>query len=164
MRTCAGKEGTMSDATTGGAEREVLITRIFEARREEVFRAWTDPDQVAEWYGPEQFDAPREKIRIDPRVGGRWELTMVRRDGGGEFAIGYEILELVEPELLVMRSDPMPEVGMHEPTVVRVELHDHGEKTRMTLSDGPLPAEGRGPAEAGWNAALDKLARLVASD
>ena len=51
---------------------------------------------------------------------------MVRRDSGGEFAVGYEIVELVEPELLVLRSDPMPEMGMPEPTVVRVELHDHG--------------------------------------
>jgi len=66
----------------------------------------------------------------------------------------------VEPELTVLRSDPMPEAGMHEPTVVRVEFHDHGDKTRMTLSDGPYPA-GRGHAEAGYHAALDKLATLV---
>ena len=65
---------------------------------------------------------------------------MVQRDGGAEFAIGYEIIELVEPELIVLRSDPMPEMGMHEPTVMRVEFHDHGAKTRMTLSDGPYPA------------------------
>jgi uncharacterized protein YndB with AHSA1/START domain len=153
----------MSDSTpvTAG-DQEVLITRIFEAPREEVFRAWTDPDEVALWYGPEQFDTPRERIRIDLRVGGRYELTMVKRGGGAEFAIGYEIVELVEPELIVLRSDPMPEVGMHEPTVVRVEFHDHGAKTRMTLSDGPLPPEGRGPAEAGWSAAFDKLATLLA--
>jgi uncharacterized protein YndB with AHSA1/START domain len=116
---------------------------------------------VAAWFGPEQMDTPRERINIDLRVGGRYELTMVRRDGGGEMTIGYEILELVEPELIVLRSDPMPEAGMHEPTVVRVEFHDHGAKTRMTLSDGPLPAEGRGHAEAGWSAAIDKLAGLV---
>jgi uncharacterized protein YndB with AHSA1/START domain len=135
--------------------QQVLITRIFDAPREEVFKAWTDPDEVAEWYGPESFDTPREKIHIDLRVGGRYELTMVQR-GGGEFPIGYDIIELVEPELLVLRSDPMPEIGMHEPTVTRVELHDHGGKTRMTLSDGPYPAGG-GHAEAGWNAAFDKL-------
>ncbi len=63
---------------------------------------------------------------------------------------------------MVMRSDPMPEMGMEEGTVVRVEFHDHGDKTRMTLSDGPLPSEGAGPAEAGWNAALDKLAAFAA--
>jgi uncharacterized protein YndB with AHSA1/START domain len=87
---------------------------------------------------------------------------MVPPGGGGEFTIGYDILELVEPELIVLRSDPMPQAGMHEPTVVRVELHDHGDKTRMTLTDGPLPAEGRDHAAAGWSAAFDKLGRHVA--
>jgi uncharacterized protein YndB with AHSA1/START domain len=141
------------------ADREVLLTRVFDAPRAEVFRAWTDHDQVAAWFGPDAFDTPREKVRIDLRVGGRYELTMVRRDGGGEYAIGYEIVELVEPELLVLRSDPMP--GMPEPTIVRVELHDHGANTRMTLTDGPLPPAGRDPAADGWRAAVEKLARLV---
>jgi uncharacterized protein YndB with AHSA1/START domain len=86
---------------------------------------------------------------------------MVQRDDGVEFAIGYEIVELVEPELIVLRSDPMPEVGMHEPTITRVEFHDDGAQTRMTLSDGPYPA-GRDYAEAGWTAAFDNLAALVA--
>jgi uncharacterized protein YndB with AHSA1/START domain len=152
----------MSDATpVAGPDQEVLITRIFEAPREQVFRAWTDPDEVAAWYGPEHLDTPREKIRIDLRVGGRYELTMVQRDSGAEFAIGYEILELVEPELIVLRSDPMPEVGMHEPTLTRVELHDLGGRTRMTLTDGPYPDSRH--AEAGWSAAFDKLAALLAT-
>jgi uncharacterized protein YndB with AHSA1/START domain len=163
MHTYAGRENKMTEPTpVAASDREVLITRIFDAPREHVFKAWTDPDEVAAWFGPEHSHTPREGIRIDLRVGGRYELTMVRRDGGGEFAIGYEIVELVEPELIVLRSDPMPAAGMHEPTVVRVELQDHGAKTRMTLSDGPMPPEGRGHAEAGWNAAFDKLAAHVA--
>ena len=105
---------------------------------------------------------PRDRIHIDLRVGGRWELTMVARGGGTEFAIGYDILELVEPELIVMRSDPQPDVGMPDGTVVRVQFHDHGDKTRMTLSDGPLPSAGRDHAQAGYNAALDKLAAHLA--
>src|SRR5215207_204576 len=116
-RTYARKESTMSDSTRVAADQQVVITRIFDAPREEVFRAWTDPADVAAWFGPEHFDTPRERVRIGLRAGGRFELTIVRRDGGGEFAIGYDILELVEPELLVLRSDQMPEVGMHEPTV-----------------------------------------------
>ena len=152
----------MSDSTqAAGTDQEVLITSILDAPRERVFKAWTDPDEVAAWYGPAHMEAPRERVRIDLRVGGRWELTMVQRGGGAEFAIGYEILELVEPELIVLRSDPMPDVGMHEPTILRVEFHDHGAKTRMTLSDGPYPA-GRDHAEAGWTAAFDNLAALVA--
>jgi uncharacterized protein YndB with AHSA1/START domain len=153
----------MSDPTHATAsDQEVLITRIFEAPRKRVFRAWTDPDEVAAWYGPEHVDTPRDRVHIDLRVGGRYELTMVQRGGGAEYAIGYEIVELVEPELIVLRSDPMPEMGMHEPTLLRVEFHDHGAKTRMTLSDGPYPGEGRGHAEAGWSAAFDKLAARVA--
>ena len=149
----------MSEAAPVATE-EVRLTRIFDAPREQVFRAWTDPEDVEAWYGPANFDTPREKIRIDLRVGGRYELTMVQRDGGAEFPIGYDIVELVEPELLVLRSDPMPEMGMHEPTVTRVEFHDEGGRTRMTLSDGPYPGGG-GHAEAGWNSAFDKLAQLV---
>ena len=116
---------------------------------------------MAEWYGPDQFDTPRERIHIDLRVGGRYALTMIQRDNGAEFPAVYEIVELVEPELLVLRSEPMPEYGMPEPIVTRVEFHDHGAKTRMTLSDGPYP-NNRGQAEAGWSAAFDKLERFVA--
>jgi len=143
------------------ADRQVLITRIFDAPRERVFKAWADPDQVAAWYGPEHLDTPRDRIHIDLRVGGRrYELTMVQRDGGAEFAISYEIVELVEPELIVLRSNPMPHRGMHEAAITRVEFIDHGTNTRMTLSDGPYPA-GRDHAEAGWTAAFDNLAALV---
>jgi uncharacterized protein YndB with AHSA1/START domain len=151
----------MTDSTPATAtDREVLITRIFEAPRQRVFTAWIDPDEVAAWYGPAQFDTPRDRVRIEPRVGGRYELTMVRRDSGVEFPIGYEIVELVEPELLVLRSDPMPEMGMHEPTITRVEFHEHGSGTRMILRDGPYPGGGS-HAAAGWSAAFDKLEARV---
>jgi uncharacterized protein YndB with AHSA1/START domain len=112
---------------------------------------------VADWYGPEHFDTPRERIRIDLRVGGRYELTMVQRGGGAEFDIGYEIVELAAPELLVLRSDPIP--GTHGTMYTRVELEDLGGRTRMTLTDGPYPESGH--AEAGWSAAFDKLSALL---
>ena len=150
-------------AHTVPSDQQVLITRIFDAPREQVFAAWTDPDQVAEWYGPAHFDTPRDGVLIEPRVGGRYELTMVQRDTGAEHALRYEIVELVEPELIVLRCGPMPEIGLPDGTVTRIELHDHGPKTRMTLSDGPYPEPGAGHAEAGWHAAFDKLARLVAT-
>jgi uncharacterized protein YndB with AHSA1/START domain len=152
----------MTDPTNAPAtDPQILITRIFDAPRESVFAAWTDPEQVAEWYGPEHFDTPREKITIEPRIGGRWDVTMVQRESGKEFPAKYEIIELVEPELIVLRCEPMPEFGIPDAVVTRVELHDHGEKTRMTLSDGPYAAEMESNAEAGWNGALDKLAVLL---
>jgi uncharacterized protein YndB with AHSA1/START domain len=149
----------MSDAPAT-QDQQVLITRIFDAPRELVFAAWTDPAPVPLWFGPEQFDTPRESVEIDLRVGGRFALTMVQRDGGREHPVEYEIVELDPPRLLVLRCEPMPELGHHEPTFTRVELHDHGDKTRMMLSDGPY-TEAR-HAEGGWNAAFAKLERVVA--
>ncbi|WP_433036197.1 SRPBCC family protein [Actinomycetospora sp. CA-053990] len=152
----------MPEQTPTPTDQHVLITRVFDAPRERVFRAWTDPEALAAWYGPEHIEVPRDRIEIDLRVGGRYHLTMLAPDGS-EFTVGYEIVELVEPELLVLRSDPMPQMGMPEPSVLRVEFHDHGTKTRMTLSDGPYPTRGRAGAEAGWTAAVIKLAALLSS-
>ena len=133
---------------------EIVIERVFDAPRERVFKAWTEPAGIAAWYGPEGFDTPVERIAVDLRAGGSYELTMVRRDGGGEFRVRYEIVELVEPELLVLRSD--------EATLTRVELHDERGRTRMRLTDGPYPG-GAGHAEAGWTSAFDTLAAYLAS-
>jgi uncharacterized protein YndB with AHSA1/START domain len=149
----------MSDMQTA-QDQTVLITRIFDAPRDLVFQAWTDPDQVAQWFGPDGFDTPRETVTIDLRVGGRYELGMVQKQSGALFRVRYEIIELDPPRLLVLKSEPMPEVGMHEPTVTRIELHDHGEKTRMSLSDGPYTQSAH--AEQGWNGAFVKLDALLA--
>jgi uncharacterized protein YndB with AHSA1/START domain len=143
------------------AHQQVLITRIFDAPPDLVFRAWTDPDHVAQWFGPDGFDTPRETVVIDVRVGGRYELTMVRKDTGAQFPVRYEIVELDPPRLLVLKSEPMPEVGMHDGTITRVELHDDGGRTRMTLSDGPYTEAAH--AETGWHAAFDKLDALMAT-
>jgi uncharacterized protein YndB with AHSA1/START domain len=150
----------MDEPDTMVDDRTVIVTRVFDAPCERVFAAWTDPDQLAAWFGPAGMSVPRDRVRIDLRVGGRLELTMVAPGGGREMTIGYDIVELEPPRLLVLRSDPMPAMGMPDPTVVRVELHDHGPKTRLTLTDGPLPPHGRDGAEAGWRAALEKLAAL----
>jgi uncharacterized protein YndB with AHSA1/START domain len=149
----------MSDMRTA-QDQQVLITRIFDAPRDLVFQAWTDPDQVAQWYGPDGFETPRETVTIDLRVGGRWELGMVQKKSGAVFPVSYEIIELDPPRLLVLKSEPMPAVGVHEPTVTRIELHDHGDKTRMSLSDGPYTDSTH--AEAGWNGAFAKLDALLA--
>jgi uncharacterized protein YndB with AHSA1/START domain len=147
-----------ADTTADAAQ--VAITHVFDAPIEDVFRAWTDPDELAAWYGPATMRTPREQIQIDLRVGGRYELTMVSLDGDREFSIGYEIVELSPPKLLVLKSDAMPEAGKDASTTVRVALEDLGGRTRMTLTDGPLPF-GREHAEAGYRAAVEKLAAHV---
>jgi len=149
----------MADVTTA-QDQQLTITRVFDAPREAVFEAWTDPDQVAQWFGPDGFDTPRERVAIDLRVGGRYDLTMVQRDGGAQHPVSYEIVELDRPRLLVLRSEPMPEIGLMKPTFTRVELEEDGDRTRMTLVDGPYAETQH--AEAGWHGAFAKLAALVA--
>jgi uncharacterized protein YndB with AHSA1/START domain len=154
----------MSDPTSAqAAEQEIRITRVLDAPRELVFKAWTDPDHVAKWFGPAGVDTPRDSVEIDLRVGGRFDLRMVDDASSMDHHIHYEILELAEPELLVMRHDPMPEIGLDHHTITRVELEDVDGKTRMTVTDGPYPEEGGRHAGEGWNGAFDKLAALVES-
>ena len=152
-------ESTLVDAD----EREITITRVFDAPRELVFRAWTDPDHLARWFGPAGFQIPRESVHVDPRAGGRFTLRMVQPGSGRAFDLEYEIVELVEPELLVLRSGPNPEMNLPHEVIARIELENENGKTRLTLSDGPYPEEGGRWAGAGWNGAFDKLAAALAS-
>ena len=156
----------MSESTpVQAAEQQITITRVFDAPRKLVFKAWTDPDQVAKWFAPAGFETPREGVDIDLRVGGRFNLRTVQGGTGMAYRLRYEIVELVEPALLVLKSAPMPEVGLHHPTVARIELQEHGGKTRMTLTDGPYTVGGGQGAGAGWENAFDKLeATLAPSD
>ncbi len=152
----------MTDLTTP-TRGTVRLSRHFDAPRTEVYRAWTDPAEVAQWYGPDGWHAPIERIRIDGEAGGRWELTMVRRSDGFEFPIGYEILELREPSLVVLRhteQDP----GGAAPTIVRIELTEAGDGTLMILTDGPMDAAGSEHAAGGYEQAFRKLAARLAGD
>jgi uncharacterized protein YndB with AHSA1/START domain len=155
MSTCAGKEQDMTD-TGDGAPETVAIAHVFDAPITEVFKAWIDPDEFAAWYGPAGMRTRREGVHIDPREGGRFELTMVSVEGDREFSIGYTIREIRPPELLVLESDPMPHAGSDQPMTVRVQLESLGDQTRMTLTDGPM-RRGREQAEGGYHAALAKL-------
>jgi uncharacterized protein YndB with AHSA1/START domain len=116
---------------------------------------------VARWWGPSGFDAVRDTVDIELRPGGRYDLCMVQADNGAQFWVRNEILELTEPELLVLRSEPMPEVGPSEAIVTRVELLDDDARTWITLFR-PYAAERRDNARAGWNSSLDKLEVLLA--
>jgi uncharacterized protein YndB with AHSA1/START domain len=149
----------MPDSPLQTADQQIVITRVFDAPRELVFRAWTDPDHLAKWFGPQGFDIPRESVAIDLRAGGRFELRMVSANMGFDSRLAYEITELVEPELLVLHHEAKPELGIPNATLTRVELHDENGKTRMVITDGPYVESGH--AEIGWSQAFDKLAALV---
>jgi uncharacterized protein YndB with AHSA1/START domain len=126
----------------GADDPEPLISRHLEAPREAVFDAWTNPDQLAAWWGPSGFEVPRETVTVEPRVGGRYDLCMVQVDDGARFWVRNRIVELDKPHLLVLESDPMPEFGVPEPVVTRIELGDEEGRTRLSLSR-PYSAERR---------------------
>ena len=144
--------------------RGVRITRVFRAPRELVFNAWIDPDQIAAWCAPEGCEVPRETVDIDPRPGGRIHFSMVESTTGDVIPVRFGVLEISEPELLVLTSEPQPELGLPHPMLTRVVFEADGDTTRLTLTQGPHTDEMRPEASGGWASALDKLERLLEGD
>jgi len=165
----------MSDGSAGPrAEHMVEISRAIPAPRGRVFRAWTDATELARWWGPQGFETPHEKVRIELRAGGRHDKVMVvtnpeiaagmQVDLDAEFPDHAEILEVEEPELLVLTSEPQPEIGLTEQTITRIEFHEEsGDRTRLVLTDGPYNQKMHGFAEMGWIGSLDKLELLLST-
>jgi uncharacterized protein YndB with AHSA1/START domain len=109
-------------------DREIVLTRDFDAPRELVFAAWTDPAQVDLWWGPHGFRTVTREMEV--RVGGRWRFDMHGPDGtvyGNRMV--YE--EIVAPERLVyLHGEDVDD----DPTAFRVTVtfQDLGGRTRLT--------------------------------
>ncbi len=154
---------TSEPSSKPASGREVRVSRVFRAPRELVFNAWIDPDQISAWFAPEECDVPRETIDVEPRAGGRIHFQMVEVDRGAVYPVRFEIVELSEPELLVLSSDAQPEIGLPHSMVTRVAFEVEGEETRVTVIQGPHTDEMADGASAGWLGSLDKLERLLRS-
>ena len=152
---------TSDPSPTPGSRREVRITRLFRAPRELVFKAWIDPDQVAAWWAPHQCEIPRETVEIEPRVGGRIHFSMVELAGGAVYPVRFRIIEISEPELLVLASEAQPEIGIVYPMITRAVFEAEGDTTLVTVTQGPHSDETQGGATAGWTEALEKLEKLL---
>lgn len=135
--------------------REFTITRVFNAPRELVFKAWTEPAHLAAWFGPRGTVSPIERIEVDLRPGGRWRACMIREDTGDEFPSGGEYREIVEPERLVF-TWALDDRGGE--SLVTITFADHGGKTEMTFHQaGFLSGDERDGVEEGWSSAFDRL-------
>jgi uncharacterized protein YndB with AHSA1/START domain len=133
--------------------REFTITRVYDAPRELVWKAWTDPEHVARWFGPRGITTPRSTITMDVRPGGTFELTMVSDDDGTEYPSGGTFLEVQAPERLVWRDR---DIDM----TVTITFADLGDRTEMTCH--VVGETGGAEAYDGWSTMLDKLGELVA--
>ena len=163
----------MTGNTASDIER-MVITRIFDAPRELVWKAWTDPKYVMQWWGPKGFTAP--VCQIDFRVGGKF-LCCMRAPDGQEFWNGGEYHEIVPLEKIVSsmyfadaegnKIDPA-QLGIdHEAIegaydVTLFEDLGHG-KTKLTfLGNEPMESAKNSGQVEGWIQILDKVAAVVA--
>jgi uncharacterized protein YndB with AHSA1/START domain len=154
------------------AERELVITRIFDAPRELVWKAWTEPEHLMRWWGPKNFTAP--VCKIDFRVGGVYLLCM-RSPEGQEFWSTGVYREIVEPARIVYthsfadeKGDPVPASHYKMPgdwpaeTQATVIFEEHQGKTKLTLRYVGIPSGVMSEmASAGWNESFDKLAESL---
>jgi uncharacterized protein YndB with AHSA1/START domain len=141
-------------------EREITITRLFDAPRAVVFEAWTDPKIMAQWWGPKGFTAP--VCEFDARLGGKFRIHM-RAPDGAIYPMRGEIREFVPQERLVFTNIAVD--GDDKPIIeglTMVTFADEGGKTRLTVRTGGTAVVDYAVAhlqgmEMGWTMMLDKL-------
>jgi uncharacterized protein YndB with AHSA1/START domain len=152
--------------------RELVITRMIDAPRDRVWKAWADPERVRQWWGPKHFTSPVAKSEF--RVGGTYLYCMRSPEGKDYWSTGV-FREIVRHERIVYTDSFADEKGRVVPgtyygmgedfpleMVVTVTFEERDGKTKLTLTHAGMPG---GPhdenAKQGWNETLDKLTEFV---
>ena len=149
--------------TESTATNELVMSRVFDAPRELVYRAFTDPDQLAAWFGPVGWSVPRDTVAVEARTGGHQRFVMVNDDDPTmNSAVNATFVEVIENELLVGSETVEGFPGGLVTMQVRLEFHDEDGKTRLDLTQGPYTAEMEGNAREGWGSSFTKLDALLA--
>lgn len=150
----------------GSPLRTLVLTRLIDAPRELVFKAWIDPIHMAQWWGPKNFTNP--VCMLDVRPGGSIRIDMRGPDGAVHPMTGV-FHEILAPDRLVFTSRAFVDASGHAQLVVHntVTFADDNGKTRLTLSAMILKStpEVAGPLqgmEQGWSQSLDRLAKTAA--
>jgi uncharacterized protein YndB with AHSA1/START domain len=159
---------------TVNEKQRMVITRIFDAPRALVWKAWTEPQYVMQWWGPKGFTAP--VCKIDFRVGGKF-LCCMKSPDGQEGWNGGEYHEIVPHEKIVYslyfadsqgnKVDPAQLGIEHEAIedardVVIFEDFGNGQ-TKLTMIGNETMEEAKNSGQVeGWNEILDKVAAVVA--
>ncbi len=146
-------------------DREIVLSRVLDADRESVFDAWTDPAQLAVWFGPDGMTISTHEIEV--RAGGRWRFDMIAANGT-RYDSRMVFLRIDRPRLIEVDygSDRDDDPGRFR-MLVTFDAQDDG-KTVLTLRQlHPTRADretkvGFGAVEFGGQT-LDKLARHLAT-
>jgi uncharacterized protein YndB with AHSA1/START domain len=143
----------MPEMTTA---QEIEITRVYDAPRELVWRAWTEPEELVRWWGPSGWSTPLDTVTMEVRPGGTFRLTSIS-DEGAEMPVAGVYREVAEPERLVLEEPP--DHAWHEGSVSTVTFTDLGEgRTEVALrAIVQTTDEMRLNAERGMNGTLDRL-------
>ncbi len=149
----------MSEPTTA---REITVIRVFDAPRDAVWKAWTEPAQLARWWGAPGWTTPESGISLDLRVGGTMRVTSLSDEHGDEMTTIGTFTEIVEPERLSFEE--ASEDSWHDGADSTATFTDLGDgRTEMTLrSTVHTTDEQAMQAAAGMRGALDRLAELLA--
>ena len=140
------------------ASAELVLTRIFDAPRELVFKLWTDPKHLAHWWGPRGFTTQIREMDVTP--GGAWRYIMHGSDGN-EYPFEGVYAEVVEPMRLVFDGSihASPELRVW----TEVIFADHGEKTEITVRQSySFESDATRGAAIGWNQQFDRLGEFLA--
>jgi uncharacterized protein YndB with AHSA1/START domain len=159
-----------SDSTEAQSDREIVITRVFNAPRELVFKAWTEPEHVAQWWGPKGFTT--RITELDLRPGGKWRYVMIGPDGT-EYPVKGVFREIVPLERIVTTDEfdegfeKVVNADLPKGIVATAIFEDLAGKTKLTLRILHESIEDRGKHEemgvvGGWNSTLDCLEEYLA--
>jgi uncharacterized protein YndB with AHSA1/START domain len=152
-----------SNAAVESAERELVITRVFDAPRSLVFKAWTDPEHRARWMGPKGFTG--EVIKMDVQPGGEYRFYMRSPEGNDHWQQGV-FREIVEPERLVLTyawadADGRP---TRPETLLTLNFEEHDGKTKLTLHQALFESvSARDAHRGGWSSSFERLADCLAA-
>jgi uncharacterized protein YndB with AHSA1/START domain len=151
-----------TSAATERAERVLVITRVFDAPRELVFRAWTEREHLIHWMSPRGFTIPAADG--DLRPGGAWTTTM-HPPQGPDLRLQGVYREIVRPERLVFTHAWLDDQGKpgHE-TLVTVTFSERGGKTEVTLHQAEFTSLAeRDGHRGGWTECFERLAEHLAA-
>jgi uncharacterized protein YndB with AHSA1/START domain len=142
---------------------QLQLERTFDAPREEVFRAWTEPEVLRRWWAAQpSWESPLAET--DVRVGGRYRLSMRDPDSGEEHTVGGEYVEVTPPERLVYTWtwEGSDEDSTSAGSIVTVEFRDDGDGTTVVLThEGITDGQSRDNHAHGWSGCLDNLGTRV---
>ena len=138
-------------------ERVLRLTHQFEAPREVIFRAWTDPSWLVRWMGPQECTCPHAEA--DLRVGGALKLAIRNADGKDHWAHGiYQTIEAPAHLCFTWRWE-QEDGTMGQEMLIDIVLLDRNGGTEMVFTQTRFPTdESRDQHEGGWTGSFESLA------